>query len=251
MDFSAQINEKRPPITVDGDGGSLPLSAGHPGLTLLLVGTIGHQEETTAGIRSDDTVGIVPPAPLFVQGETEHEATNRMESTGFRPPLRQENPERTRTTVGGDNGGASGSSEGLRRNKSDYRSRDGVSLLSRFTSDSYFQTPLSPGTISSSQVYLSLSSTLPRDLAVHHSRSLEPNIGQGVASRKFAGLRRVRDATELRHITIKPRTDRRMDGNGIYLSVRTLTSTSVCGALPGLSARLTDHTVRNCTPCDN
>jgi len=199
------------------------------GLTLLLVGTIGRWDEVAGGARSNDMLGITPPAPSFAHDEAEREATNRMALSGPRPPLLQENPERTRTTVGGDDGG--GSSGGLRRNRFNYRSRDGVSLRSRFISDSYRQIPSSPVTISSSQVDPNLSSNLPRDSL---SRPLEPNMGQSAVSRKLTGLRRVRDATELRPITTKPRMDRRTGGNDIHLSVRTLTSTLVCGTLPGL-----------------
>ena len=66
------------------------------------------------------------------------------------------------------------------------------------------------------------------------------------------GFRRVRDASELHPITTRPQTGRRMDGNGIYLSVRTLTSISlVHGAIPGLSVRLTDGIVRNFSLYDN
>ena len=66
------------------------------------------------------------------------------------------------------------------------------------------------------------------------------------------GFRRVRDASELHPIPTRPQAGRRMDGNGICLSVRTLVSASLaCGAIPVLNVRLTDGIIRNCSPYDN
>ena len=86
----------------------------------------------------------------------------------------------------------------------------------------------------------------------YYPQDPQPMMVEPAGKRKLTGFRRVRGAAELHPITTRPRTGRRMDGNGIYLSVRTLTSTSLaCGALPGLSVRLTDHLVLNCSPYDN
>jgi len=78
----------------------------------------------------------------------------------------------------------------------------------------------------------------------YYPQEPQPMMVEPAGKRKLTGLRRVRDASELQPITTRPRTGRRMDGNGIYLSVRTLTSASLAGGtLPGLSVRPTDHLV--------
>ena len=86
----------------------------------------------------------------------------------------------------------------------------------------------------------------------YYPQEPQPMMVEPAGKRKSTGFRRVRDASELHPITTRPQTGRRMDGNGIYLSVRTLTSTSLaCGAIPGLGVRFTDRFNRNCSPYDN
>jgi len=76
----------------------------------------------------------------------------------------------------------------------------------------------------------------------YYPQEPQPMMVEPTGKRKLTGFRRVRDASDLHPVTSRSRTGRRMDGNGIYLSVRTLIPTSsACGALPGLSVRLTDH----------
>ena len=83
----------------------------------------------------------------------------------------------------------------------------------------------------------------------YYPQEPQPMMVEPTGKRKLTGFRRVRDASELRPVTSRSRTGRRMDSSGIYLSVRTLASApSACGALPGLSVRLTDHLFRNCSP---
>ena len=59
----------------------------------------------------------------------------------------------------------------------------------------------------------------------YYPQEPQPMMVEPAAKRKPAGFRRVRDASELQPITTRPRTGRRMDGNGNYISVRTLTLT--------------------------
>ena len=78
----------------------------------------------------------------------------------------------------------------------------------------------------------------------YYPQEPQPMMVEPTGKRKLIGFRRVRDASDLHPVTSRPPTGRRMDGNGIYLSVRTLASTSLaCGALPGLSVRLIYHLV--------
>lgn len=55
-------------------------------LTLSLVGMIQRQAVHSAGIRSDDALGIAQPVPSFVRDEIEHGTTNREESSEPVPP---------------------------------------------------------------------------------------------------------------------------------------------------------------------
>lgn len=86
----------------------------------------------------------------------------------------------------------------------------------------------------------------------YYPQEPQPMVVDPAGKRKPTGFRRVRDASELQPVTTRSRTGRRMDGNGTYLSVRTLTSVfSACGTLPGLGVQLTDNLIRNCSPYDN
>jgi dual specificity protein kinase YAK1 len=60
----------------------------------------------------------------------------------------------------------------------------------------------------------------------YYPQEPQPMMVEPTAKRKLAGFRRVRDASDLHPVTTRPRTGRRMDGNGIYLSVRALSSNS-------------------------
>ena len=55
----------------------------------------------------------------------------------------------------------------------------------------------------------------------YYPQEPQPMMVEPAGKRKLTGLRRVRGASELQPITTRPRTGRRMDGDGIYLSVRT------------------------------
>ena len=72
----------------------------------------------------------------------------------------------------------------------------------------------------------------------YYPQEPQPMMVEPAAKRKQTGFRRVRDASELQPITTRPRTGRRMDGNGSYLSVRTLTLISQTrGGIPGIGVR--------------
>jgi hypothetical protein len=70
----------------------------------------------------------------------------------------------------------------------------------------------------------------------YYPQEPQPMMVETAAKRKLTGFRRVRDASELQPITTRSRTGRRMDGNGIYITVRTLTYTPAslqrCAGLP-------------------
>ena len=86
----------------------------------------------------------------------------------------------------------------------------------------------------------------------YYPQEPQPMQVEPAGKRKLTGFRRVREASDLHPVTSRPRTGRRMDGNGIYLSVRASTFTSsACGALPGLGVRSTDYLVRNYSPYDS
>jgi len=85
-DFSTQLNEKRPPITVDRNGGSFPLWADRQELTLWLVGMLWRKMEPSENRRSDDPLGIAPPTPWFVNSKTEREGTDSIALPGRHIP---------------------------------------------------------------------------------------------------------------------------------------------------------------------
>ena len=83
----------------------------------------------------------------------------------------------------------------------------------------------------------------------YYPQEPQPMMVEPGVKRKLTGFRRVRDASDLQPVTSRSRTGRRMDGNGNYLSVRTLALTSSpYGDIPGLSFRSTDQFVPNCSP---
>jgi len=167
------------------------------GLTLLSVGMIQRQTESSVGTRSDDKLEIPPPIPSFIQREMGHEATNRVISSETKPPSRQERPLRTRIIDGGDGDGiidgykGNSGSGGQRGNRFDHRSRDGVSqiltppprssLRPKLSHDRNRLGPYASGVTSPQVVDLGLSSTPPRELHVRHPRPLVPKIGRSVA----------------------------------------------------------------------
>jgi len=193
MDFSAQLIARRPPIIVDGNGGLLPLSVCHSGLTLLLVGMIQRQTEFSEETRSDDTFGMVLPVPSFTHSGTEHETTNRVALLESNPPSRRGHTGSTRTVASGNDG------DNTRKNEIDRQRPAGISsiltpppsltppprspLRPKLSRDRNRLKPYSSTATPSSQVVdLGLSSTPPNDLPVRRPRPLVPKIGRSVVS---------------------------------------------------------------------
>jgi len=201
MDFSAQLFARRPRITVDGNGGLLPLLACHRGLTLLLVGMIQRQTVFLEGTPPDDTLGIAPPAPLSTHSGTEHGTTNKAVLLEPSPPSRLGHTGITRTTEGGNDGdipdgykgSSGGESGGQRKNEFDHQRLAGVSsiltppprspLRPKLSRDRNRLKPYSPAVTPLSQVVdLGLSSTPPSDLHMGRTRPLAPKFGRNVVS---------------------------------------------------------------------
>jgi len=89
---STQLLEKQPPITVDRNGGLFLPSAGHLGLTLSLVGTIGHQTKPSANARPNSLLGITLPVHLFTRSKNKNKEKNMAALPELRLPSRQEYP---------------------------------------------------------------------------------------------------------------------------------------------------------------
>lgn len=86
----------------------------------------------------------------------------------------------------------------------------------------------------------------------YYPQEPQPMVVEPAAKKKFTGFRRVRDASDLRPVTSRPRTGRRMDGNGCYPSVRILVLTPSPRGIYRTSAfgRLI-NLFRNRSPYDN
>ena len=86
----------------------------------------------------------------------------------------------------------------------------------------------------------------------YYPQEPQPMMVEPAAKRKFTGFRRIQNPSDLQPITTRSRTGRRMDGNGVYLSVRSpMFTPSPFGDIPGLGVRATDQFVRNFSPYDN
>ena len=105
-----KLIEKRPPITVDRNGGLFVLLVVIQKLTLQLVGTIGHNADADlpANTQSNGPLGTIPPAAVSVSSKFGHETINRAAQPGPQPPSRPEcsswgAPDCADEAVSGDN----------------------------------------------------------------------------------------------------------------------------------------------------
>jgi len=101
-DLSTHLFEKRPPITVDRNGGLFHYRGNAKDLILSLVGKIWHKPDSPANTCPNHQLGIIPPNPSFIPGEIEHEATNLTESPGSEPPSPRGYPPKDFTGCGQD-----------------------------------------------------------------------------------------------------------------------------------------------------
>jgi hypothetical protein len=94
-DLSVQVLEKRPQITVDGNGGWFFMSMGRLVLTVWLVGEIVRETDPSANTSSYDPLRMTQPTSSSTPSEAEHNATNEMALPEPQPPSRPENSQRS------------------------------------------------------------------------------------------------------------------------------------------------------------
>ena len=79
--MSVQLLKKKPPITVDGNGGSFSPSASNSELTFSLVGTIGRQARPSENTWPRGSLGITLLTHLFTRSRNKNKTINRVASS--------------------------------------------------------------------------------------------------------------------------------------------------------------------------